>query len=94
VTGRKWCDFVSFDPRISDPRLRAFIRRLERNDARILEIEAAVLTFNSEIVQMMARLATRIGGDIMIPAAQAIKQVVPTEQGITDDDIDWAMKNL
>lgn len=43
-TGRQWCDFVSFDPRMPE-RHRLFVRRVERDDARIDELEAEVREF-------------------------------------------------
>ncbi len=34
VTGAKWCDFVSFDPRV-DPNYMLFVYRLNRNEDEI-----------------------------------------------------------
>lgn len=47
-TGRKWCDFVSYDPRLT-LNLQLFIRRLDRDEKLIAEMEAAVLTFLGEV---------------------------------------------
>lgn len=47
-TGRQWCDFASFDPRLP-PSMRLFVKRLERDDARIAELEQAVRVFLDEI---------------------------------------------
>jgi putative phage-type endonuclease len=47
-TGRAWCDFASYDPRMP-PHMRLFIRRLERDEARIAEMEAEVSAFLAEI---------------------------------------------
>lgn len=47
-TGRAWCDFASYDPRMP-PHMRLFTRRLERDDARIAEMEAEVKAFLAEI---------------------------------------------
>lgn len=47
-TGREWCDFVSFDPRLPED-LQLFVHRFDRDDKRILEIEAAVKQFLSEV---------------------------------------------
>ena len=47
-TGRKWCDFVSFDPRLPDE-LRFFCVRFELDELRIKEIERAVAEFDKEI---------------------------------------------
>jgi len=48
VTGRQWCDFVSYDPRMPE-RSQLFIKRVPRDDAFIAEIEAAVTQFLSEV---------------------------------------------
>lgn len=59
-TGRKWCDFASFDPRLPEE-MRLFVRRMDRDDARIAELEAEVTAFLSEIDATVAEL-TRIYG--------------------------------
>jgi putative phage-type endonuclease len=46
---REWWDFMSFDPRIKDERLRSFIRRLYWSENEICKIEAEVSRFNDEI---------------------------------------------
>lgn len=47
-TGRQWCEFVSFDPRLPDY-LKMFVVRFVRDDSRIKEMESAVIQFNKEI---------------------------------------------
>lgn len=54
-TGRKWADFCSYDPRMP-PHMRLFIKRLERDDARIAELESEVRIFLSEIDARMEQL--------------------------------------
>jgi putative phage-type endonuclease len=54
-TGRKWCDFVSFDPRLPED-VRFFCTRVQRDDAWISEAEAAVRAFNDEIQQTIEQL--------------------------------------
>lgn len=52
-TGRAWCDFVSFDPRL--PKDMALFRvRLERDDARIAELEREVEAFLADVDKMLA----------------------------------------
>lgn len=51
-TGRKWCDFVSYDPRLPDD-LQLFVHRFDRDDKRIAEIEAAITQFLSEVDEMI-----------------------------------------
>jgi putative phage-type endonuclease len=47
-SGRAWCDFVSFDPRLPAP-MRLFVKRLHRDDIRIAELEKEVSTFLAEL---------------------------------------------
>ncbi|MBS1725002.1 MAG: YqaJ viral recombinase family protein [Armatimonadetes bacterium] len=47
-TGRRWCDFVSFDPRMPAD-LRLFVRRIERDDAAIADMEAEIVKFLAEL---------------------------------------------
>jgi hypothetical protein len=54
-TGRQWCDFVSYDPRLPK-RLQLFIRRFERDDARIAAMEAEVEKFLAEVDEQIAKL--------------------------------------
>jgi putative phage-type endonuclease len=49
-TGRKWCDFVSYDPRMPQ-NLQIFVQRVERNDLYIKMLEDEVMTFLEEIDQ-------------------------------------------
>lgn len=43
-TGRAWCDFVSYDPRMPE-HLQLFVQRHERDDKLIAELEAKVQAF-------------------------------------------------
>lgn len=54
-TGRKWCDFVSFDPRMPD-HLAMKITRVPRDNEKITEITAEVSKFEGELVAMIAEL--------------------------------------
>ena len=47
-TGRKWCDFVSFDPRLPGD-LSIFIHRVERDEAFIAEMEKEIRAFLEEL---------------------------------------------
>ena len=47
-TGRKWCDFVSFDPRMPE-NLQIFVQRVEKNDLYIKMLEEEVTLFLAEI---------------------------------------------
>lgn len=48
-TGRLWCDFVSFDPRLPK-KLQLFVRRFLRDDERIAAMETEVLKFLEEVI--------------------------------------------
>lgn len=58
VTGRKWCDFVSFDPRLPDD-LQLFVVRLERDQEYIEAMEAEVKKFLSEVEDTLTKLKER-----------------------------------
>jgi predicted phage-related endonuclease len=54
-TGRKWCDFVSFDPRMPED-LKLFVKRFERDDERLDEIRAMVADFIGELEDKLTAL--------------------------------------
>lgn len=54
-TGRKWCDFVSFDPRFPE-HLRLFITRIYRDEAAIQAMESEVTQFLMEVDAMVQQL--------------------------------------
>lgn len=54
-TGRKWCDFVSFDPRMPED-LRLFIKRVDRDDKLIAELESEVVKFLKELDEKIEKL--------------------------------------
>lgn len=54
-TGRQWCDFVSYDPRLN-AELALFSQRVDRDDDMIAEIEWAVLQFTNEIAGKVSQL--------------------------------------
>lgn len=57
-TDRKWCDWVSYDPRMPE-NMRLFIRRFPRDDVRIAELEMAVVQFLAELDQKTDALKQR-----------------------------------
>ena len=59
-TGRAWCDFVSFDPRMPEE-MRLFVARVPADAARIAELEAEVRTFLFELDTTVRRLSERYG---------------------------------
>ena len=54
-SGRKWCDFVSYDPRLP-ANLALFVARVERDDKRIAELEADVVAFLAEVDRKVSAL--------------------------------------
>lgn len=55
VTGRKWLDAVSYDPRFPEG-LRLAVRRLERDEDAIKKLEAACIEADAEVAAMVAEL--------------------------------------
>lgn len=47
-TGRKWCDFVSFDPRLPED-MQLFIQRVHRDDKAVAHVEREVREFLEEV---------------------------------------------
>lgn len=61
-TGRQWCDFVSYDPRLADASL--FIARVQRDNELIAELEREVRQFLDEVDAELVALtscALRVG---------------------------------
>jgi putative phage-type endonuclease len=54
-TGRKWCDFVSYDPRMPES-MRFFCQRVKRDEAVIADLEAEVVVFLKEVREKIASL--------------------------------------
>ena len=59
-TGRKWCDFVSFDPRLPES-MSMFVTRVERDDKRITELETEVAAFLNELSTKLEQLNSLYG---------------------------------
>lgn len=55
VTGREWCDFASFDPRLPE-NLQLFVVRYERIEDEIKAHEAEILQFLDEVDALENRL--------------------------------------
>lgn len=60
VTGRKWCDLVSYCPDLPGD-MQMWVQRVERDEAVIRELEAEVATFLAEVADTVARLQNRYG---------------------------------
>ncbi len=51
-SGKSWCGFLAYDPRIRDERLRLFMRKFEPTPAYMAEVEAAAVKFLDELDAM------------------------------------------
>ena len=54
-TGRAWCDFVSFDPRMPED-MQLLIKRVPRDETLIAEYEAEVIKFLAEVQETVDKL--------------------------------------
>jgi len=54
-TGRQWCDFVSFDPRLPKE-LQLFVKRVDRNNNLIADLEMEVILFLTELENKIKKL--------------------------------------
>jgi len=59
-TGRNWCDFVSFDPRLPGD-MSFWMQRVNRDDAFCKEIEAEVSSFLDELGTKIQQLRSKFG---------------------------------
>lgn len=55
---RQWCDFISYDPRMPKD-LRLFVRRLERDEPMIVEMEQEVEKFLAEVDVLLDTIKKR-----------------------------------
>lgn len=55
VTGRKWWDFVSYDPRMPES-YRLFVQRIKRDEAFINEIQMAVQEAEIRVAEILEQL--------------------------------------
>ncbi len=60
VTQRKWCDFVSFDPR-NEPPYDLFIQRQYRDEPYIAILEAGIIVALEEVEQILERIQQKAG---------------------------------
>lgn len=64
-TGRSWCDFASFDPRMPEP-MRLFVKRVPRDHSMLVGLESDVTDFLRELDAKVSELRARY-----VPEAQA-----------------------
>jgi len=59
ITGREWCDFVSYDPRMPEA-LQLHVQRIQRDPGFIADLEARITSFLQQVgtqVEALRRLA-------------------------------------
>lgn len=54
-TGRKWCDFASYDPRMPE-NMQLFVVRVNRDDDKLAEIRHEIIKLNTEISEQIEQL--------------------------------------
>lgn len=57
-TGRQWCDFASFDPRLP-PSMQLFVKRVELDVSALVEMETEVSAFIRELDEKVQTLLER-----------------------------------
>jgi putative phage-type endonuclease len=57
-TGRAWCDWVSYDPRMPE-NMRLFVQRVQRNDELITRLAGEIILFLKEVDATIADLMRR-----------------------------------
>lgn len=60
VTGRKWCDFISYDPRIPAEKHRLVIVRVERDEHRLDALQRRLFKFEQQLIAMLVELEVPI----------------------------------
>lgn len=86
ITARKWWDFQSFDPRLPEPLCR-YVKRIERDDKYIAQLEKEIIAFCAEVAAMVGRLA--------VHAEQAAGSSPPTQTTADRPPLDeWLMDAL
>lgn len=68
-TERKWCDFVSYDPRMPEG-AKLYIERVRRDDSRIAELHQMVGLFLGELDEKVAALVAKY--PIALPGAPTL----------------------
>lgn len=72
---RQYCDFASFDPRVPE-RVKLFVKRLPRDEARIAELTKLVAEFIGELEAKLAKLMALCGQDKIVIAPSIIPESV------------------
>jgi len=81
---RKWCDFVSFDPRLAAS-LQLFTKRLKWDADRIADIELAVAAMDGEVDAILGKLCP--------PSNPKVTDAVLAGALLTDKDFEGLLPN-
>lgn len=73
-TGRQWCDWVSYDPRLPEE-MRLYVYRIERDNALITILEKEVTLFLAEVDRKVGELSARYLGGTS-PTLSALRESV------------------
>ncbi len=57
-TGRDWCDFASFDPRLPDE-MQLHVRRVERDETLLAEMREEIVKFLTEVANTVEELTAK-----------------------------------
>lgn len=60
-TTRDWCDFISYDPRVPE-KMRLWVKRVERDDKLIAQLEEEVFNFIEELETKIDKLQEKYNG--------------------------------
>ena len=80
VTGRKWCDFISYDNRFPE-QLRLYIQRVPRDDEYIAKLEAGVRQFLEE-VEAAVTMILGVDAASAAPDAPAVNDIFSAMAGV------------
>jgi putative phage-type endonuclease len=72
VTGRAWCDYVSYDPRLPFD-LQLFVQRIARDEARIAGLEREVRSFLDEVDALVAFLSRKAVEGVFVDRARGVR---------------------
>jgi putative phage-type endonuclease len=61
-TGRQWCDFVMYDPRLPI-NMQMFVKRVHRDEKMIADLAKQIIAFLAELDEKVAALRTRYETD-------------------------------
>ncbi len=86
ITGREWCDLMSYHPE-----LPTIIRRAKRDERYIDTLRVGLAKFCDQLLLIRANLEQKYGPfkPIVIPSEQAPAAPDPGPMGLSTEDLDW-----